>query len=228
MAGRKGMRVHRYTEAELNWLRAHAPGNTWKELAALFNQRFHTNQDWRSIHVACHRRAIKGGTGDGRFRPGNPAWNRGLKGVNGDSPVRFQPGNRPHNRQPVGTERNAGGWIEIKVAEPNRWRSKAMLLWEQRHGRQVPDGHVVLFADGDRRNFDPANLLLVSRAELAVMNKRRLIVPGFGEGTRAGQVIARVVLARRRRQLERKRPAKAHGIDTNVGTFRPTAEQPTA
>ena len=49
-----------------------------------------------------------------------------------------------------------------------------MLLWEQRHGRPVPDGHLVLFADGDRRNFDPANLLLVSRAELAVMNKRRL------------------------------------------------------
>ena len=60
------------------------------------------------------------------------------------------------------------------------------------------------------------------------MNKRRLIVPGFGEGTRAGQVIARVVLARRRRQLERKRPAKAHGADTNDGTLRPTAEQPTA
>ena len=29
-------------------------------------------------------------------------------------------------------------------------------------------------------------------------------------------------------EIEPARPAKAHGADTNVGTFRPTAEQPTA
>lgn len=202
MAGRKGMRVHRYTGPQLDWLRAHAPDRTWKEVADLFNRRFDAALGWRSIQAACKRRAIAGGTGDGRFRPGNPAWNLGLKGVNGDSPVRFQPGHRPHNWLPVGTERNAGGWIEIKVAEPNRWRSKALLVWEQHHGRPVPDSHVVLFADGNRRNFALANLLLTSRAELVVMNKRRLIVPGFADGTRVGQVIARVVLARRRRQME--------------------------
>lgn len=196
----KGRAMHRYTGPELDWLRAHAPGRTWKDVAILFNRHFGAGLDWRTVQAACKRRAIEGGTGDGRFRPGNPAWNRGMKGVNGDSPVRFQPGNRPHNWLPVGTERNAGGWIEVKVAEPNRWRSKAMLLWEQHHGRPVPDGHVVLFADGDKRNFDPANLLLTSRAELAVMNKRRLILPGFGEGTRVGQLIARVVLAKRQRQ----------------------------
>ena len=29
-------------------------------------------------------------------------------------------------------------------------------------------------------------------------------------------------------EMEPARPAKAHGADTNVGTFSPTAEQPTA
>ena len=40
------------------------------------------------------------------------------------------------------------------------WQSKHSLLWEQHHGRKVPKGHIVMFADGDRRNFDINNLML--------------------------------------------------------------------
>jgi hypothetical protein len=98
----------------------------------------------------------------------------------------------------VGAERNNSGIVEVKVAEPHVWRSKHCLVWEAHHGRQVPDGHVVIFADRDRRNFAPNNLLLVSRGELVVMNKKRLLTD-HAEATMVGQTIARVCMARAQR-----------------------------
>ncbi|WP_083612210.1 HNH endonuclease [Paenibacillus sp. P32E] len=36
----------------------------------------------------------------------------------------------------------------------------------------VPKGHAIIFGDGDRQNFDPNNLILITRGQLAIMNKR--------------------------------------------------------
>ena len=36
----------------------------------------------------------------------------------------------------------------------------------------MPKGRIVIFSDGNRRNFDIDNLRLVSRAELCLFNKR--------------------------------------------------------
>lgn len=38
-------------------------------------------------------------------------------------------------------------------------------VWEQHHGRTVPDGHDIHHLDGDKTNNDPANLLAVTRLE---------------------------------------------------------------
>ena len=205
MPGVKGLRQHVFTEEQVEWLAGHAPGRPWAEVARLFNDRFGTSLSQASIWSAAKYRNISNGR-NGRFAQGNEPWNRGRKGVNGGSATRFKPGNRPHNAVAVGAERDNDGYLEVKVAEPHVWRSKAALTWERHHGRPVPPSHCVLFADGDRRNFASTNLLLVSRAELAVMNKRGLVTAGFGEGTRVGQLIALVVLARRRRQRKRKGP----------------------
>ena len=60
-----------------------------------------------------------------------------------------------------------------KVAEPNVWRMKHVLEWEQHNG-PVPEGMIVIFADRNTLNTDISNLLLVNRAQHAVMNRWNL------------------------------------------------------
>lgn len=87
-------------------------------------------------------------------------------------------GGRP--RVPVGTERvGKDGYVVVKVREEavvpmskDNWAFKHVHVYEQEHG-PVPDGHVVYFADGDRRNFDPSNLVAVPKRLVGVMNSMR-------------------------------------------------------
>jgi len=86
----------------------------------------------------------------------------------------FKKGIRPLNYKPVGYERiNGEGYVEIKVAEgKGQFLSKHRVIWEQQHG-PVPARHVIIFADGNKTNFDIDNLVCVSRQDLAVRNRYR-------------------------------------------------------
>ena len=48
------------------------------------------------------------------------------------------------------------------------------MIYEKHHGK-VPKGSAVIFLDGDKRNFDIDNLYLVTRSQLAMLNKNSLI-----------------------------------------------------
>lgn len=58
----------------------------------------------------------------------------------------------------------------VKVAEPNKWRMKHILIWEKEHG-PVPKTHSVLFLDQNKGNFSLDNLKLVSKAEVLFFNQ---------------------------------------------------------
>lgn len=121
-------------------------------------------------------------------------WNKGKKGVTcGGKETQFGKGRKPWNYRPVGSERtNVDGYVEIKIADPKTWKAKHVLLWEAAHG-PIPKGHVVIFADGNKQNVTLENLLLLSRRELAVMNKKGLIA-NDAELTKAGVVVADIYL----------------------------------
>lgn len=111
----------------------------------------------------------------GRFEPGIKVWNAGLKGwcAGGKSvDTQFKKGVTPLNHRPVGSERidNKDGYIWIKVAEPNQWALKHRVVWESVNG-PVPKDMMLWFKDNDRLNCDPDNLMLVTRAQNAVVNK---------------------------------------------------------
>lgn len=81
------------------------------------------------------------------------------------------------HRVPVGTERVSKGYVVVKVQEnPSRpgskdnWRLKQVVAWEKANGMPVPAGHMVMFADRDRENFDPENLVAVPRCLIGAMN----------------------------------------------------------
>ena len=108
----------------------------------------------------------------GRFGKGHVPANKGKKGwyAPGSEKAWFRKGNVPHNKASVGTEAmTTMGYIKVKVAEPDVWEFKHKMVWEKHHGK-VPPGHVITFLDGNRMNFEPANLCLISTAENAVLN----------------------------------------------------------
>ena len=77
----------------------------------------------------------------------------------------FKKGHRPVNHKEVGSERvNVQGYIEIKVAEPNRWRLKHRVIWEKANGR-IPGGCNVQFKNHDPLDCRLENLYLISKAE---------------------------------------------------------------
>ncbi|MCL2413548.1 MAG: HNH endonuclease, partial [Bacteroidales bacterium] len=135
---------------------------------------------------------------DCRFKKGNIPPNKGKKRwwVGGEE-TQFKKGNIPTNYKPIGSERigkkpkNSNlGYTEIKVADPNKWKMKHVIVWEAVNG-PVPKGHCVIFADRDKSNFDIDNLLLVSRAELARMNQKGYIFEN-AELTKTGHIMAKL------------------------------------
>ena len=108
----------------------------------------------------------------GRFEKGQPSHNKGKKGFYAPGMEKgwFKKGNVPQTHREVGSERvNIYGYIEVKVAEPNKWRAKHHLVWEEHNG-PIPKGYIIYFRDGNPQNLDIENLRLVSRSAHAVIN----------------------------------------------------------
>ena len=80
--------------------------------------------------------------------------------------------------RPVGSIREGkDGYLMVKVREwpdkpcsKDNWRFLHHARWEEANGRPVPDGYTVLFADRDRRNFDPDNLVAIPRKYICQLN----------------------------------------------------------
>ena len=104
-----------------------------------------------------------------RFQNGSVPLNKGKK-VSPEiyakmQPTMFKKGQTPVNHRDVGSERvNVDGYIEIKVAEPNRWRLKHRVIWEQVNG-VIPKGFNVQFKNHNSQDCRIENLYLISKAE---------------------------------------------------------------
>lgn len=92
---------------------------------------------------------------------------------------------------PVGSERVSKGYILVKVAEPNVWKEKQRVVYESMYGN-IPTGSRIIFADGNRRNFDINNLILVTDAEALIMNTNKLRYSD-ADLTRSGVLIAKII-----------------------------------
>lgn len=104
-----------------------------------------------------------------RFRPGHVSHNKGKKlpkeVYDKIKDTMFKDGQMPVNHREVGSERiNVDGYIEIKVAEPNKWRPKHRVIWEQHNGA-IPRGHNVQFKNHNPLDCRIENLYLISKAD---------------------------------------------------------------
>lgn len=86
------------------------------------------------------------------------------------------------------------GYVHVKVCDGKgnkNWVPKQRVIYEQHYG-PIPKGHKVIFADGNRFNFDIDNLVLVSSSEELIMNQRNLRYDDQ-DLTKTGHLIAKVI-----------------------------------
>ena len=118
----------------------------------------------------------------------------------------FKKGNIPSNRAKIGDERvDKNGYIEIKAYNGNlnkNWVKKHRYLYEKAHGK-IKDGYKVIFADGNCRNFELDNLILVSDSELLIINQNGLYKRDK-ELTKTGSLIAKVIDKTNKKRKEKK------------------------
>lgn len=117
----------------------------------------------------------------GCFRKGQPSWNKGLSYQPGGriKESQFRPGQKPSNTAAIGAEtEDKDGYLKRKISDDapsgmsrKNWKFVHVIRWEEYHGAPVPTGHVIRFRNGNKRDFSEANLVLVSMAENAVLNK---------------------------------------------------------
>jgi hypothetical protein len=205
-----------YTAEEIRFVEKKIAGRSYAETAALFNEHFGlrgkkklTLGQMRSF-LQYHK--LRNGR-DCRFRPGGVSHNKGKKGYcsPGSEKGWFKPGRKTWNWKPAGTERiNADGYVEVRIRNPSgkpwkNWKPKHRLIWEKAHGR-IPRGRAIIFADGDKSNITLGNLLMISRRELAVMNRWGLI-SSRRDLTETGKLIAdlKLLIAERGREMKKAR-----------------------
>ena len=75
---------------------------------------------------------------------------------------------------PVGSELIEGGYTRVKVAEPNVWKSKHIIVYEQHFG-PVKKGEVVRFKYGNKRDFSPENLFKTTLRGHGFLSKYQLL-----------------------------------------------------
>jgi hypothetical protein len=172
---------HQYTAEQRQWLIDHRPHCPLDVIIAGFNARFNTQLSRSSIKAFFSNRKIKGPLElTGLFQKGHVPPNKGKRGWTSEKckATAFKLGDTPANTMPVGSvtwkgarpKKNDQGYLAEKTAEPNVWEYLHVRLWESVHGTR-PAGAAIIFIDGDRSRVDIANLLCVTRAELARLNQ---------------------------------------------------------
>ena len=182
---------HKWSEEEKEYLKNIVKGHTYKEITILMNKKFEYQFTEGQINGALNRYKLQTGL-NGNFKKGSTPWNKGLKGYMGANKTSFKKGTIPPQYRPIGSERiNKEGYLEIKVADPNKWELKHRYIYKKHYG-DIPKGHNVIFADTDKTNLNIDNLILVSKSEMLILNRHKLIYKD-NELTKTGVNIAKVI-----------------------------------
>ncbi len=108
------------------------------------------------------------------FKKGNPAWNKGKKGLHLSPSSEFKKGEKVGKTHPSWK----GGVHKMKHDCVHLWdgankrKRRPVAVYEEKYGK-IPKGFVIYHKDGDKDNDSPENLEAISRAELLRRNLRR-------------------------------------------------------
>ncbi len=130
----------KYSDAELTWVRENATLSR-RVLHSEFSRRFkRSDVSLGNLRKLCERNR----------------WQTGRDG----------------RESPIGSERvNKDGYVFRKIdgleslPAHKKWKPVHVILWEAIHG-EIPDGCALKCVDGDKKNTDPLNWVLISRSML--------------------------------------------------------------
>lgn len=192
------MARHKWTKEELEFLRDVYPYYENKEISKMVKEKFGFEVTDKQLGNARKNNDLpkKVIPNSGCYRKGDEPWNKG-KGMSDEVREKvkgswFKKGDIPKNHKPVGSTRiDTDGYKLIKIAEPNKWALYHRYLYEKTHGIKLAKNEAVIFADGDRSNFDIDNLVKVNRKNLLYLNNNNLIFDD-PDLTKAGVNVSRV------------------------------------
>lgn len=183
-----------WTEVDLELLRRNFADSRTEDLATAMERTYSTvaqkaarlglrkSEAYLASADACRLRRGDNTGAATRFQPGQPAWNKGTKGVVGVQEAcratQFKKGRPPEeasNYRPIGSLRvTRDGILERKVTDDpgivpaRRWVAVARMVWEAANG-PIPAGHLVRFKRGmattEAEEITVDRLECVSRAE---------------------------------------------------------------
>lgn len=127
-----------------------------------------TDKRRKFCELKCYWASAKKNPNKGTFN-GQPPWNKDMKGIHLSPATEFKAGQRGPNWMPISStvihrNKQDSPRVWIKVAEPNEWRPRAVVVWEAKNG-PLPKGKLVHHIDRDSLNDRPANLQALTRAE---------------------------------------------------------------
>ena len=167
----------KYTAEMIDFLKSFKGEKTLKELATLLKEKYGVE----TININYFRKYLRKLNVDykyekynvGCFKRGFSAWNKGVK--TGVKPRRYDKnGDVIWLEKPIGSERvEKKGYTLVKIKVPNTWEYKQRVIWKEIHG-EIPTNHVIIFADGNKSNFDIDNLICISKNELRQLNRYKL------------------------------------------------------
>ena len=209
-----------WSDEEIAFIREHAADNQCSVLLEMVNREFGKNYDLaqlyrlkyrlkiRSPNVTTFKKGVRVSPST-EFKKGMTAWNKGVHYNPGGrcADTQFKKGNTPPNHRPVGSERLSYGKIQIKIAEPNVWENLCVLVWQSVNKRPFPKGCVIRFANGDITDYSPENLVILTRAQNAIINQRN-IKTCDKESLEAAKLVADIIMASGRKKRGEKRKEK--------------------
>lgn len=191
--------MHFWTEEEAEFIREIYPYYPNKVVAKMVKEKFGTETSANNLTNVKNKYGIpdKVIPNPGNYKKGQVPWNKG-KGMSDETKEKvkntwFKKGQMPKNHQPIGTTRiTSDGYKEIKVKEPDVWQLYNRYIYEKEHGVKLEAKDIIIFADGNRENFDIDNLVKVSRANLLYLNRHNLIFDNT-DLTKTGVAVSKVV-----------------------------------
>ena len=183
-----------FTVEEKDFIKSIIPDRSYAEIQEMYSAKFDRPLNRNTLMNFIYRNKVYTGR-TGQFQKGEPNpykgkprpshWKRPMIGVkNGIEYPMYKP---------IGsTRKTKEGYIEIKATESHKWKLLHRVVWEKVNG-SIPKNHVIIFCDGNKSNVCIENLMLISRAELAMLNKFNLM-SNDAELTKLGVLTAKLLL----------------------------------
>jgi hypothetical protein len=136
-----------------------------------------------------------------RFSKGSVPSNKGKKqiaymsveAIERTKATRFKKGNVPQNKKEIGHQRiTKDGYVEVKVAEPNRFVLLHRWIWKIWNG-PIPKGHIIIFKDGNKQNCAIENLEIITMKENVLRNSIERYPPELKKIMRLQGKLKRVI-----------------------------------